>query len=189
MKKTILLGCMLIIAISCKAQQIVPLEKKIEYKLTGGIPDGVYLKDINNLLGKYMGTWKGTIEGKNYTFIITKFKDDYLGISVDKLLIRYLITTTNGTILEDTRNLPTTSPYVIEGDYFSKGATYYVSNYFGKNSICGNQGTVFIRMKNTANTEMSVTSVPDKMMISEENCPGLKLAEQVLPAGMRLTKQ
>lgn len=190
MRKLVLLGCLLIIAMSCKAQQIVPLEKTIEYKLSGGIPDGIYLKDINNLLPKYMGTWKGTFEGKNYTFIITQFKDDFLGISVDELLIRYLITTSNGTVIEDTRSLPDTSPNVILGDYFSKGATYYVLNYFGNNSGCGQQGTVYIRMKNTVNTEMSLTFEPNKILLTEESCPGLILAEQLLPRnGMRLTKQ
>jgi hypothetical protein len=181
---------MLVIAMSCKAQTIVPLEKTIEYKLSGGIPDGAYLKDINNLLNKYLGTWKGTFEDKNYTFIITKFKHDFLGITVDELLIRYLITTTNGAVIEDTRSLPDTSPYVIKGDYFSKGATYYVSNYLGKNSGCGQKGTVFIRMKNAANTEMSLILVPDKILLTEDSCPGLQLAKQVLTLnGMRLTKQ
>lgn len=190
MKKLILLGCLLIIGISCKAQTIVPVEKSIEYKETGGIPDGVYLKDINNLLLKYIGTWKGTYEGKNYTFVITKFRHDFLGISADKLLVRRLITTTNGTVIEDTRSLPDTSPDVIKGSFFSKDLSYYGLRFFGENSICGNQGTVFIRMKNTTNTSMSLTFMQDMVTINEENCPGLKLAEPSLPiSGMMLTKQ
>lgn len=191
MKKLIVLGCMLIIAISCKAQTIVPVEKSIDYMIAGnGIPDGTYLKDVNNLLNKYIGTWKGTYEGKNYTFVITKFKDVFLGITEDKLLIRYLITTTNGVVIEDTRSLSDTSTYVIEGSFFSKDLSYYGLNFFGKNSICGNQGTVFIRMKNTTNTSMSLTFMQSMETIAEDNCPGLKLAEPSLPInGMMLTKQ
>lgn len=192
MKKLVLLGCLLMIAMSCRAQTIVPVEKSIDYMIAQkGIPKGTYLKDINNLFGIFTGTWKGTFESKNYTFIITKFKDEYLGLSEDKLLIRYLITTSNGDVIEDTRALPDASPDVIEGDHFSKGATHYALKYFGKNSGCGQKGTVFIWMKkNTGNTEMSLTMTPDKFLMTEDGCPGLILAEQLLPVnGMVLTKQ
>lgn len=191
MKKLIFLGCILMITMSCKAQTIVPVEKTIDYIIAeNSVPKGTYLKDVNNLLGKYIGTWKGTFDGKNYTFVITKFKNDFLGVSQDELLIRYLIADTNGSAIEDSRGLPDTSPFLIEGDYFSKDATYYVLNYYGKNSGCGQQGTVYIRMKNTDNTDMSLSLVPDKILLTEDSCPGLKLAEQLLPRDeMMLTKQ
>lgn len=182
---------MLIFAMSCRAQTIVPVEKIMDYIVAGnGIPDDTYLKDVNNLLGKYVGTWKGTFGGNNYTFYITKYTSKLDKVTHDELLIRYLITTSNGSILEDTRNLPDDGAYVIEGDYFSKDTTYYVLNYAGKNSQCGNKGTVFIRMKNATNTEMHLSFEPDKIMISEDVCPEFKLAELTLPkGGMRLTKQ
>lgn len=191
MKKIMILGCMLLFTMSCKAQTIVPVEKAIDYRRAGnGIPDDTYLKDVNNLLAKYVGTWKGTYGGKNYTFYITKSTSKLDKVTRDELLTRYLITSSNGTILEDTRNLPDTSPYVIEGAYFGKDLASYASNYFGKNSQCGNKGTVFIRMKNATNTQMLVTFEPAKIMISEDTCPGLKLAELTLPRdGLRLTKQ
>jgi hypothetical protein len=190
MKKIIIVGCMLIITLSCRAQQIEPVEKTRAYMDAGGIPDGIYLKDVNNLFNKYLGTWKGTFDNKNYTFVITMFKDEYLGIAEDKLLIRYLITNSSGAIIEDTRSLPNESPNVIHGNYFSKTASYYASNYAGKESLCGQKGTVFIRIKNTSNTMMSLVLSPDKDMILEQDCPGLKLAVQLLPInGMMLTKQ
>jgi len=191
MKKIMILGCMLLFAMSCKAQSIVPIEKKIDYiSAENGIPEGTYLKDINNLLSKYVGTWKGTYGGKVYTFFITKYTYKPLKVTYDLLLIRYLITFSDGKILEDTRNLPNTSPNVIKGDYFGKDLAAYASNYFGKNSQCGNKGTVFIRMKNTTNTQMSFAFEPDKIMISEDTCPGLKLAEFTFPKeGLMLTKQ
>ena len=62
---------------------------------------------------------------------------------------------------------------------------------FGKNSQCGNKGTVFFRMKNTANTQMSLTFEPDHIIISDDVCPGLKRAELTFPKDdvIRLTKQ
>jgi hypothetical protein len=182
---------MVLFAFSCKAQTIEPVERALEYRMSeNGIPDNTYLKDVNNLLPKYVGTWAGTLGGKNYTLYITKYTYKFNTITRDVLLTRYLITSSNGDILEDTRNLPDDSPYVIEGDYFSKDLASYASNYIGKNSQCGNKGTVFIRIKNTTNTQVLVTFEPDKIMISEDICPGFKLAELTLPRdGLRLTKQ
>ena len=53
------------INISCKAQ-IVPL-KSLDY------PDGAYLKDLDNILPFWVGTWKGTVNNKEYTFQFVKF--------------------------------------------------------------------------------------------------------------------
>jgi hypothetical protein len=192
MKKIIFLGCVLLFAISCKAQSIVPVERKIDYIIAeNGIPEGTYLKDVNNLLSKYVGTWKGTYAGKTYTLYITNYTYKPLKVTYDLLLTRYLITSSDGTILEDTRNLLDASPYVIEGDYFSKDLASYASNYIGKNSRCGNKGTTFFHMKNSTNTLMSFAFEPDKIMISEDTCPGLKLADLTFSKNdiMMLTKQ
>lgn len=191
MKKVIILMSLVIITISCKAQQIVPIEKVIDYRnAENGIPDGVYLKDVNGLLNKYIGTWKGTYDNKSYTFFITKFKHDYLGVSEDKLAIRYLITANTGTIIEDTRNLPDTSMYVIKGDYFSQNLGYYMSNYYGKDNACGQYGVVYIT--NIKDTEQQITLYlsPDKVLLDPYTCPagGTK---HILPVkeAMLLTKQ
>lgn len=176
----------MITSLSCKAQQILPLEKTIEYRDSDTeIPDGTYLKDINGLLNKYLGTWKGTYNSKNYTFIITKIKKDFLGISKDKLLIRYLITTSTGSIFEDTRNLPDTDPLVIEGDYISKSKGYYALNYFGKNT-CGQSGVIFISTTKD-NKQMKLFLSPDQGFL-DSKCS--KVADQILPTtSMYLTKQ
>jgi len=183
---------MLLFAISCKAQTIVPVEKSLDYRIAGnGIPEGTYLKDVNNLLSKYVGTWKGTYAGKNYTFFITKYTSKFDKVTNDVLLIRYLITSSNGTILEDTRSASNSDANVIEGNYFSKDLASYALNYFGKNSQCGNKGIVFIRIKNSTNTLMSVAFEPDQFLMSEDFCPGLKYAELTFPKNdvIRLTKQ
>ena len=179
---------LIIINLSCKAQVIVPLEKAIDYRDSDiEIPDGTYLKDINGLLNKYLGTWKGTYNNKNYTFIITKFKKDFLGISKDKLLVRYLITTTTGSILEDTRSLPDANPLVIEGDYISKSGGYYALNYFGQNITCGQSGVVFISTTRD-NKQMKLFLSPDQGFIDKNKCS--KVADQILPTtSMYLTKQ
>lgn len=191
MKKALLFACTLLFALSCKAQTIVPVEKAIDYRRSeDGIPGDTYLKDINNLLTKYVGTWKGSYEGKNYTLYITKYTSKFKKITRDILLTRYLITSSNGTVLEDTRSLPDNSPYVIGGSYLSKDLASYASVFTGKNAECGNQGIVFARVKNTTNTSLYFSFEPNKIMTSYDICPGLKFADLTFPRdGLMLTKQ
>lgn len=190
MKRIVLIINLIIGILSCKAQQIIPVEKMIEYRDSDTqIPEGAYLKDINGLLDKYVGTWKGTVNNKNYTFIITKAKQKLISIYADELLIRYLITTPTGSILEDTRTLPDTNLLVIEGDYLSNNAKYYVLNYFGKNSTCGQSGEVFIStITSSGNKQMKLFLAPYQDLIDRSLCP--TLATQILPTkSMILTKQ
>ncbi|WP_291149283.1 DUF6705 family protein [Flavobacterium sp. UBA7680] len=191
MKKILILGLIVLSVISCKAQTIVPVEKAIDYRRAGnGIPDNTYLKDVNNLLGKYTGTWKGSYGSKNYTLFVTKYTYTFEKVTFDELRIRYLITSSNGTILENTQSLPDTNPYIITGSYFGKDLAVYALDFSGKNTKCGNAGTVFIRIKNTANTLMSFGFEPDKIVISDQDCPGFKAAELTFPKdGLMLTKQ
>lgn len=193
MKNIITLIIVLVGTLSCKAQQvIIPVEKAIEYRdADSGVPDGVYLKDINGLLNKYLGTWKGTVDNKNYTFVIIKYKNNLSrGVSQDELMIRYLITTSNGTVIEDTRSLSDDSSYVIKGDYFNKTASYYVSSYMGKNADCGQSGNLFITGTKLP-TQIKLFLIPDKVMINIQNCPGQKVADMLLPVEneVLLTKQ
>ncbi|WP_343587728.1 DUF6705 family protein [Flavobacterium sp.] len=191
MKRIFILGFILLLTMSCKAQTIVPVEKAIDYRRAGeGIPDNTYLKDANNLFAKYVGTWKGSYGGKNYTLYITKTTSKFETVTRDRLLIRYLITSNNGTVLENTQNMPDTNPYVVKGSYFSKDLTAYALNFSGKKSQCGNAGTVFIHIENTAKNLMAFGFEPDKIMISEDSCPGFKVADLTFPKdGLMLTKQ
>src|SRR5690606_13097731 len=57
-------------ALSCKAQ-IIAVEDFEDYP--NELADGAYIKDINNVLGKYVGNWKGTYNNRNYEFRIIKY--------------------------------------------------------------------------------------------------------------------
>ena len=63
---------MLITALSCKAQ-IIPIEEQINYMNNEiEIPDGAYIKDVNNLFNKYVGIWIGTHNNKTFELHIEK---------------------------------------------------------------------------------------------------------------------
>ncbi|SHL63089.1 hypothetical protein SAMN05444267_102166 [Chryseobacterium polytrichastri] len=92
-----------LIFIGCKAQQqIIPLETK------GWPAEGSYRKDLNNDLDPYVGTWKGTFEGKTFMITFTKIKDyDTLGkYYKDRIKGRYKMLDTSGNQLYSTYNLP-----------------------------------------------------------------------------------
>lgn len=92
MKNIIMITFLSLTALSCKAQ-IIPIEEDINYRTNEiEIPDGAYIKDVNNLLDKFIGTWTGTFDNKSYEFGITKQTVSFLGISIDRLIIKYVIT-------------------------------------------------------------------------------------------------
>ncbi len=197
MKNIMFLGLTLFFALMIKAQpSIVPVEKTAEYVDADiKIPDDTYLKDVNHLLDKFIGTWKGTLNKRNYTFIITQYTDAYNNLLEDKLLMRYLITDQNGTIIEDTRSLANKETYVIEGRFFIKNTTNnYLLTYIGKNAKCGQSGQIHISTSKYIPinpTQMKLNFIPAHIMIDETDCPGFTLAEQIMPAkgGIILTKQ
>lgn len=189
MKKILILGIILFSNVSCKAQNVMPIETIINYiKAENGVPETItYFKDINNLLEKYVGTWKGMYGNKNYEFRISKYISIYDGLSEDILLIRYLITDANGIIIEDTRS-ELDSKCTITGYYVDQPS--YVLSYVGKNYICGQSGDVFIGIvKNTNNTQMKLFLAQKNVLLNSVDCPNGR-APQVLPLQqMLLIKQ
>lgn len=190
MKKILILGFIILLNLSCKAQ-ILPVENKINYiNSENGIPKNItYIKDVNNTLDKYVGIWKGTYNNKNYEFRILKITNKPGRITEDRLMMRYVISDSNGTIIEDTRALPDTSPYVIEGNYWEKSS--YFLYYIGKESLCGQIGHIIIDMQpNSNNKVMGLLFLPQKESLpSVKDCPNGP-ATQIMPINnLILTKQ
>jgi hypothetical protein len=181
MKKIIIIGIIIITTLSCNAQQIIPIEKIIDYRRTEtGLPEGlIYLKDVNNLLDKYVGIWKGTYDSKKYEFRITKFTETRERVKEDILLIRYIITEANGTEIENTTMLPDNNYLVVRGDYIDRSS--YLLTYIGKKGNCGQSGTIFISTSIKSNyNQMLLSLEPEQMLISAKDCPNGR-AQQIIP--------
>lgn len=91
-------------AISCNSQQILPLKTSDFNASTNS-----YFKDLNNDLDSYLGTWKGSFQGKNVTLIVTKeLKRPYeswgKNFFTDVLIAKYEIKDSTGNILQSTLN-------------------------------------------------------------------------------------
>ena len=68
------------------------------------IPSGAYLKDLDNVLLPYVGTWEGTLDNKKYTFVFTKFPqyDKFGEYYEDVLKCKFKVTDlVTGTIIYD----------------------------------------------------------------------------------------
>lgn len=184
MKKIIAIVMMLLFVLNSNAQNIVPVEKALDYKNSGnGIPSGTYLKDVNHLFDKFIGTWKGTIDNKTYTFFITKVTETKNSRSVDKLVLHHIIFDNKlGYTLEDTR---TKSRPHIRGWFFSEDLKYYNLLYIGENYSCGREGQVIIQKVNTNTMQLKLSPHPDTNDFTR--CPGGKMAEQILPTETPVT--
>ncbi len=152
--------------------------------------DGAYIKDVNNVLGKFVGTWKGDYNNKNYEFKIIKYTVDNIGLKFkeDLLLIRYKIVEANGKVLENTLDLANDSPYVIHGSYYDNRDGGYVLYYQGRAHKCGQNGDLFISTYGTNDTKLQLfLSVNGEM--HSNLCPN-GAAQQILPTiSMELIKQ
>ncbi len=165
MKKIILLSCLLILSIHLKAQILAveelketTLEEKSSfYTQIQGI---THIKDINGVLDKFVGTWKGAFDGKQLEVVISKKTIDYTKyikhkrsepLLWDQLLLRHKITDQNGEIIANTLGFPDDDEFIMFKDEYRNSYTY-IFNYFGKNYKCGDNGDVWFFMKKN-NTE------------------------------------
>ena len=190
MKKIIIIGILIVCNLSCKAQSIVPIEKLGEYiREEKDVPESVtYFKDINGIRDKYVGTWRGNYNGKNYELIFSKITNKISRTTQDGLIMRYLITDVSGAVLEDTRAESDDSPYTAESSYFNK--SYFVLSYGGRQYKCGQGGQLFVMLpKNTNNNTMELFLTPRQDFILEQNCPDVAAPQLFPKTKMTLTKQ
>ena len=106
MKKIIIVTAIFCISLSCKSQ-IIPVEGIQEYLSNNNIhsvPEGAYIKDVNNLYDNFIGEWQATYNNRIYTFYVTEEITFYFNIQYDQLFMKYLITELDGTIVIDTRD-------------------------------------------------------------------------------------
>ena len=174
MKNIITLCVLTICLINCKAQQqIYPLNTFFE-----NAPNYAYMKDIDNFLPSYVGTYKATYQGNEITLFITK-EDMYLidygqgdrKYYQDVLHIKYIVKKiTTGLALQDNLNPPNPRRNKI----ISIGTNILDNNsieliYSGTN--CG-IGYGSITLKKISNTQINWSYYPDSRLLSDGDCPG-----------------
>lgn len=172
MKNYITIIALFILSLSCKAQynNIVPIENYHSYVENNNITQGTYLKDVNNVLNKYVGTWKGEFNGKQYTIKAHKSSRTTTSgkMKEDLIYIRYIIKDANGNVIEKTIGDSNTS--ALQGNLFDKdNPDVYSLLYWGKDDQeikCGNIGDMFIEtLENGTKLKMYVR--PEFMVFAD----------------------
>ncbi|CEJ69198.1 hypothetical protein BN1195_01495 [Chryseobacterium oranimense G311] len=146
--KNILLIILTITAISCKAQTY-PLRTFTD------LPENSYLKDTNNELQYYEGTWKGTWNNKiiyvNFKKVINVYRSSFKQYR-DFLIARFKVTDINGNILFDNTNLAD-DQVKIEGGKFRKSDDKYTFVYVDPD-LCMRTGQIFINFTDATKTKL-----------------------------------
>ena len=154
--------------ISCKAQQTYPLNTFME-----NIPQGGYVKDLNNELPPYIGTYKAYDQGNEIALFITKEDNrptERIGKQFfkDALVIKYIVKNQNNQVLQDTQN--TNYPNIFLYSYATQPAkNTIIFIYSGTNCGVG-WGNIYLKKLN--DTQISWIYRAQSTVITEQNCPG-----------------
>ncbi len=163
--KTIFLSIVLfILTISCKAQTY-PLRTFTE------IPENSYLKDTNNELQYYVGTWKGTWNNKTIYITFKKITNQYdniLKYYKDFLIGKFKVLDSNGLVLFDNMAI-SDDDAKITGGKFKKVDDKYSLGYIDPD-ICSMMGIILINFTNPTKTQMLFT-FSDWTDIITSDCP------------------
>ncbi|WP_374458706.1 DUF6705 family protein [Chryseobacterium taeanense] len=184
MKNLFLITILFTLTISCKAQ-IYPLRTFTQ------IPQNAYLKDTNNELQYYVGTWKGTWNSKTISVTfknITNQYDNILKYYKDFLVGKFKVTDSNGQILFDNTYLSDNDAKIIGGK-FRKVDDKYSLGYIDTD-ICNMMGSILINFTNPTKTQMLFT-FSDWTDIITPDCPyyNVNPFPEPLPKSIILTKQ
>ncbi|GAA5090982.1 hypothetical protein GCM10023210_17890 [Chryseobacterium ginsengisoli] len=174
--------------ISCKAQT-VSLEEAAQCHINPNCPHFTYAKDVNNSLQKYLGTWKGNLNGKVYEikFIKKEFQGNY--IKDDLLVGRIKILDSNNQILYNTIDEIDDTKTKFRGLNYSDDLQSYMMQFSGPAvTSCINRGTIYLNMNITDLTKMSFIYLLDYDITNGE-CPSTFVSTIPQKQRIYLTKQ
>ncbi|MFT3918004.1 DUF6705 family protein [Cloacibacterium sp.] len=184
MKNIFYLLLMLVSSIFCKAQTY-PLRTYTQ------LPTGAYLKDTNNELPSYEGTWKGTWDGKiiylSFKKIVNYYKSTY-GYYADILIAKFKVTDLNGNVLFNNTSLTDQNAKIIGGKFKKLNQKYSLG--YVDNDICGLNGFIEINFTDSTKTKLAWKFNEGSNLITKD-CPYYNSAvfPQPLPVNIILTKQ
>jgi hypothetical protein len=198
MKSRLFILTLFLVIVSCKAQVIGTLEQFEECAMRPNHDEGcpdleniTYVKDTNNRLNQFVGTWKGSYGGKQYEINLEK-KVNYKYFptsktSWDRIIGRMLVKDNSGNIIYNSMNKPDNNTF-FSGDNFQR--TVYVMSFVG-NYDCLESGDVFIETKINNPNEMTLFYSQDKDgLLNPAKCPNFSTFVSLLPTQkMTLTKQ
>jgi len=173
--KNIILLILCIFALSCKAQTF-PLRTYQE------LPENSYLKDTNNELPTYEGTWKGTWNNKIIYVTFKKLEHSYIDTFKayrDVLIAKFKVTDLNGNILFDNNNLSDENAKIEGVGRFRKKDDKYGFTYVDQD-LCNRSGIILINFTDSTKTKLQWSYSQDENFI-EPDCFYYSYAPQNYP--------
>lgn len=162
--KILLLLFFYVSVFSCHAQ-ILPLKTSLL-----NIPNNAHVKDLDNVLNPFVGTYKANFQGNEITLYITKVEDKLEVRSTkqfyrDALVVKYIVKN-GGLILQDTKNF--ISDIELYSFYYSSSKNHAILYYSGTNCRVG-WGDIFLKKINP--TQISWEYKPDDIILDDITCP------------------
>lgn len=152
---------LILFTISCNAQ-VVSLEEAAQCPVNPNCPQYNYAKDINNSLNKYVSMWKGIYNGKIYELQFKKGIYEDMGIRRDKLIGRMKVTDVNGNVIYNTFTETDDIKTNFDGLNFQPNLKAYRMSFVGNSEFaCGEEGTVYLRIKPETPNKMSILMLQD----------------------------
>ncbi|WP_143149892.1 DUF6705 family protein [Chryseobacterium takakiae] len=157
--------------ISCNAQQIYPLLTSLD-----NVPNMSHIKDTNNELQSFVGTYFSTYNGNQITLYISKENDKFFDygsqkVYIDVLSVKYIIKNSSGTVLQDTKNmlLPADDlKHTIYSIWVTDNGNKAELIYNGTNCNIGFGGIKLIKI---SSTQISWEYRPNDIVTTAEKCP------------------
>jgi len=180
MKNIFLVIALFIFATSCKAQTY-PLRTFTQ------IPQNAYLKDTNNELQYYEGTWNNKTISITFKKVTNQY-DDVLNYYKDFLIGKFRVLDSNGQVLFDNTAI-SDSDAKITGGKFRKTDDKYSLIYIDPD-ICLMDGSIRINFTDSTKTKLDWRFM-DTTDIIDSSCPyySVNPFPQPLPKEIKLTKQ
>jgi hypothetical protein len=169
--KILILLILLLFTTPFFAQQIIPVESFYDLRKNGATPDGTFsIKDVNNVLLRFVGTWKGVYNTNKYEIRIERVTVPFFGGEKDILVMRYKITNNSDILIEETLSIPSNNEVNIKG-YYLQNRTY-IFTYQGTDFECGQYGDVYISAGYNGNpNKMGLHLNPDHILLDTSACP------------------
>ncbi|KQR92021.1 hypothetical protein ASG01_13570 [Chryseobacterium sp. Leaf180] len=164
----IYLYIILIFSFCCKAQEIQPLNADSDK-----FPNNTYYKDLDGELNPYIGKYKSVYNGQETTLYITKEDRKFRKLLKksffeDVLVLRFIVKSSAGKVLQDTRSLD-----VENNNIHSIGTKpklgQVILYYEGTNCGVG-WGKIILKKINAK--QISWTYGADCTILTEHDCPG-----------------
>lgn len=169
------------------AQQTFPLRTYTD------VPSNSYIKDLDNELLSYEGTWKGTWNGKTVWVYLKRYKRYFTHLENrpyynDVLIGKFKIVDSNGAILFDNTGLPDSNTKIVGSRFFSIPNVRYDLNYIDPD-LCNTTANITINFTDSSKTQLNWVMNFDSNMITSA-CQYYNTAiPDSLPEEIILTKQ